>query len=96
MIKHVVAWDLPENGKIENIAKLEKMLEELPSLIPEIELYEVGINIKDSENAKDMILISAFKDQAALQRYAIHPEHQRVVQELRKIAVKTVVVDYKV
>ncbi len=94
MIKHIVAWDFPEEQKSENIAKLKALLEELPTLISEIETYEVGINIKDSENAKDMILISGFKDQAALDRYAVHPEHQRVVQELRKVATKTVVVDF--
>ncbi len=96
MIKHIVAWDVPEAGKSENITRLKTLLEELPGLIPEIKLYEVGVNIKDSEHAKDMILLSGFADQAALDRYAVHPEHQRVVQELRKVAQKTVVVDFEV
>ncbi len=96
MIKHVVAWDFKQDGKTENLVAMKTLLEELPALIEEIESYEVGINISTSEAAKDMVLISAFADQTALDRYAIHPEHQRVVSALRKVSQKTVVVDYKI
>ncbi|MBT3228268.1 MAG: Dabb family protein [Candidatus Marinimicrobia bacterium] len=96
MIKHIVAWDFIGTDKQHNVERLKTLLEELPELIPEIVSYEVGINIKDSENAKDMILLSSFQDEAGLQSYAEHPEHQRVVQELRKVSSKTVVVDFKV
>ncbi|NQV16890.1 Dabb family protein [bacterium] len=96
MIKHVVAWDFPETDKIENITRLKALLEALPALISDFKSYEIGVNIKDSENAKDMILISAFEDAEALQRYVVHPEHQRVLKELRKIAQKTMVVDFQV
>jgi len=95
MIKHIVAWDFPDEHKKENTAKLKALLDELPALISEIKIYEVGINIKVSEFAKDMVLISGFEDQAALDRYTAHPEHVRVVKELRKKATKTVVVDFK-
>ncbi|MCF7823851.1 MAG: Dabb family protein [Candidatus Marinimicrobia bacterium] len=95
MIKHIVAWDFPEEGKKQNIRRMKNLLEELPGLIPEIMAYEIGVNIKDSEFAKDMILISVFKDVSALQTYSDHSEHQRVVQELRKVAKKTVVVDFE-
>ncbi|MBT4035076.1 MAG: Dabb family protein [Candidatus Marinimicrobia bacterium] len=96
MIKHIVAWDIIDTDKQHNVKKLKSLLEELPDLIPEIVSYEVGINIKDSENAKDMILLSSFQDEAGLQTYAEHPEHQRVVLELRKVSRKTMVVDFKV
>jgi len=96
VIKHVVAWDFKEAGKQENIQKLKGLLEKLPALIPEIKSYEIGVNIKDSEIAKDMVLIFAFADEASLQRYSDHPEHQRVVAELRKVSQKTVVVDFEV
>jgi len=96
MIKHIVAWDLPTGaGKSEQIKLLKILLEELPALIPEIQSYEVGVNIKVAENAKDMILISTFKDQQDLTQYAGHPEHQRVLTELRKVALNTVVVDFE-
>ncbi len=96
MIKHIVAWDFADDNKQNNLMRLKNLLEELPALISEIETFEVGLNIKTSDVAKDMVLVSSFPDEAALQRYTDHPEHQRVVSELRKVASKTVVVDYKV
>ncbi|NQV29633.1 MAG: Dabb family protein [Candidatus Marinimicrobia bacterium] len=96
MIKHIVAWDFVEENKNSNLDKMKSLLEELPDFISEIESFEVGLNIGNSDVAKDMVLISSFADEVALQRYADHPEHQRVVQELRKVSSKTMVVDYKV
>lgn len=95
MIKHVVAWKFPEAEKTEKMQQLKTLLEELPALISEIELYEVGINILESDFSMDMILISGFKDQSALDRYAKHPEHQRVVKELGSIGAERVVVDFE-
>jgi quinol monooxygenase YgiN len=74
---------------------MKALLEELPELIPEIVDYEVGLNIKDSELAMDMVLISAFADEAGLQAYAKHPGHRRVVEELHQVTSKAVIVDYK-
>ncbi len=96
MIKHIVAWDFAVDSKQSNLKRMKNLLEELPALISEIETFEVGLNLKDSDVAKDMVLVSSFADEGALQRYTDHPEHQRVVQELRKVSSKTVVVDYKV
>lgn len=95
MIKHVVSWEFAEDNKIENLKNMKALLEQLPALIPAIEDYEVGLNIKDSELAMDMVLISAFIDEAALQEYANHPEHRRVVEALHGVTTKAVIVDYK-
>ena len=94
MLKHVVAWNFKAENKAENLLRMKQLLDELPGLIPEILSYEVGINISVSEQARDLVLISAFADQAALQRYTVHAEHQRVVAALRQVSQKTVVVDY--
>ncbi|MCF7921974.1 MAG: Dabb family protein [Candidatus Marinimicrobia bacterium] len=96
MIKHVVAWEFSAANKADNLKRMKKLLEELPALISEIKDYEVGLNIKVSELAMDMVLISSFTDEAALQRYADHPEHQRVVQELHQVSRKAVIVDYQI
>ncbi len=95
MIKHVVCWEFGEKNKSSNLNKMKELLEELPGLIPAIAGYEVGLNIKNSELAMDMVLISSFADEAALQTYAEHPEHRRVVQALHKVTENAVIVDYK-
>lgn len=95
MIKHIVAFDFPESGKLENIQRLKRLLEKLPELIPEIKYYEVGVNIIESERSKDMVLISEFENIEALRRYAAHPEHQQVVQAIQATGAKSVVVDFE-
>ncbi|NQT63446.1 MAG: Dabb family protein [Candidatus Marinimicrobia bacterium] len=96
MVKHVVSWEFAQDNKAANLTKMKALLEELPALIPEIVDYEVGLNIKDSELAMDMVLISAFADEVALQGYAKHPDHRRVVEELHLVTTRAVIVDYKV
>jgi uncharacterized Rmd1/YagE family protein len=96
MIKHIVAWNFPESEKSEIMQQMKTLLESLPALIPEIEFYEVGINTLDSEFAMDMILISGFQDQAALDTYSKHPEHQQVVKALGATGAERVVVDFEV
>ena len=95
MIKHVVSWEFAEDNKTENLKNMKALLEELPALIPVIEGYEVGLNIKDSDLAMDMVLISSFADEASMQQYATHPEHRRVVEALHGVTTKAVIVDYK-
>ena len=96
MIKHVVSWEFAESNKSGNLKMMKALLEELPELISVIEEYEVGLNIKKSDLAMDMVLISAFADETALQTYASHPEHKRVVEALHKVITRAVIVDYKV
>ncbi len=94
MIKHVVSWEFAEKDKSTNILRMKQLLEELPGLIPEIIDYEVGLNIRQSDIAMDMVLISSFSDESALKIYGTHPEHHRVVQELHAVTTKAVIVDY--
>jgi quinol monooxygenase YgiN len=96
MIKHVVSWGFAEENKSANLKKMKELLEELPSLIPAIIDYEVGLNFRDSELAMDMVLVSSFADEAALKEYANHPEHKRVVAALHAVTSKAVIVDYRV
>lgn len=96
MYKHVVSWEFENKNKQENLKEMKVLLETLPSLIPEIVEYEIGLNVKDSELAMDMVLISSFNDEAAYKVYATHPEHRLVVEALHKVTSKAVIVDYLV
>ena len=100
MIKHIVMLRLKEEAggiiKDENARALKKQLEALPHAIPEIQRLEVGLNIKDSERAADVVLYSEFDSPEALATYIQHPAHQEVVALVREIAGETRVVDYEV
>ncbi|MBF8302929.1 MAG: stress responsive barrel protein [Candidatus Dadabacteria bacterium] len=100
MIKHIVMWRLKEfaNGvnKEENARKLKSHLESLKSKIKEIKRIEVGINIKSSDTASDVVLYSEFDSMDDLEAYQRHPEHMKVVDFVNEIRLERRVVDYKV
>ncbi|KRT65968.1 MAG: stress responsive alpha-beta barrel domain-containing protein [Candidatus Dadabacteria bacterium CSP1-2] len=100
MIKHIVMWRLKEfaNGvnKEENARKLKSHLESLKSKIKEIKRIEVGINIKSSDAASDVVLYSEFDSMDDLEAYQRHPEHMKVVDFVNEIRLERRVVDYKV
>ncbi len=101
MIKHIVMWKLKDtaNGKPkkENALKFKEMLESLPSKIDAIESMEVGIGYIDSNGPVfDMVLTTSHSSREALQEYAIHPEHQKVVEFGKVIVEQRRVVDYEI
>lgn len=100
MIKHVVMWKLNEvsegKTKQENAEIMKELLEGLPAKIEELDKAEVGINILKGEDAAicDVVLTTECKDEEALKTYAVHPEHQKVVQFIKKVVNERRVVDY--
>ncbi len=102
MIKHVVMWKLKDvaegKTKAENAGVMKKLLEDLPSKIPELKKAEVGINIleRDDDAVSDVVLTVECDNQEDLKAYAEHPDHQKVVKFAKKIVIERRVVDYKV
>ena len=100
MIKHIVMWKLKEiaegKTKQENAEIMKELLEGLPAKIEELDSAEMGINILVGEDAAicDVVLTTECKDQEALKAYAVHPEHQKVVQFIKKVVEERRVVDY--
>lgn len=99
MLKHIVMWKLKDEAegrsKKENALELKKRLEALKDPVPEVLELEVGLQFEPSEAAYDALLFSVFKDKAALETYQKHPEHQKVVEFVKKIILDRKVVDYE-
>jgi len=100
MLKHIVMFKLldfaEDSTKNENALKIKNLLDELPSKIPYIKGYEVGINIIESERSFDISLISAFESKEDLKKYIEHPEHQKAVEFIIKRRQSGISVDYEV
>ncbi|MEP2446180.1 MAG: Dabb family protein [Balneola sp.] len=100
MIKHIVMWKLKPvaegKTKQENAEIMKELLEGLPAKIEELDSAEVGINIlsSDDEAICDVVLTTICKDAEALKVYAEHPDHQKVVQFIKKVVNERRVVDY--
>ena len=98
MFKHVVMWKLNDDGlgseKVENAEAVKSSLERLPSLIPQIKSYEVGINLQDADRTFDVVLLSEFSDQTSFELYRSHPEHLKVVEVIRELTSEARFVDF--
>lgn len=99
MIRHVVMWKVKDEAlglkKPELLAELKKRLLALVEVIPEINFFQVGLNVVTADTARDLVLISDFDDLEALQRYASHPEHQKVVEFVKQVTEERRAVDFE-
>ncbi|MGM0612578.1 MAG: Dabb family protein [Bacteroidota bacterium] len=97
MIRHIVMFRLKDKAeKQENIQKLKKAIEALEELIPEAKSIEVGLNINEKPSAYDLVLVSDFDNEEALERYRVHPEHQKVVDYIKQVNEDIAAVDYHI
>ena len=98
MIKHIVMWNVRGDTPAEKaqvIALLARSFDSLNGRIPGLLCMEIGIDTSRIDYACDVVLYSEFQDQAALDAYAVHPEHLRVKRELSDLRTARHQVDYK-
>ncbi len=97
MIKHIVMWNIKESEtqtKEENIEQAKKMLQALPAVIPQIVVFEVGVNYCTEPTAFDLSLYSAFESEESMEQYKVHPEHVAAATFIKSIVVGRAVTDY--
>lgn len=97
MIKHIVMWNLQgdtADSKRLAIAQLRHSFESLRGRIPGLLHLEIGVDSSGVDYACDVVLYSEFESQAALEGYAVHPEHVRVKNELKGLRIARHQVDY--
>jgi hypothetical protein len=91
VLHHVVLFQVPDPLQRE---ELVRRLQALPGLIPEIEGYEVGLDVSRADNSYDVGLYSTFADAEALERYRVHHAHQAVLQLIGEISPQRIVTDW--
>jgi len=95
MIKHVIVIKFKPDASEEDKKLFEGMLGKLPTVIPEIKGFLFGRDVVRSERSYDFALVSDFEDLGALERYRVHPEHVKVLQQVRAIAEQIIAVDFE-
>ena len=95
MITHVVLFKFKADTTDADIDKLAQGLGGLPELIEDIREFRFGADVIRSERSYDLGLVSSFDDLDALQRYQIHPDHQKVVAHVKAICSGVVAVDFE-
>ncbi|MDD2448565.1 MAG: Dabb family protein [Sulfurimonas sp.] len=94
MIVHIVMFKFKEQNREANTLEMKKKLEALVGVVPTLKSMEVGIDFSKSPRAYDLSLYSTFDDKDALQAYAIHEEHLKVVEFVKEMTIESKVVDY--
>jgi hypothetical protein len=98
MVRHVVAFRLKARDAAERAAdavRIQDALQSLRGRIDEILDLHVGIDLGLVDGHWEVVLVSDFIDNAALERYQAHPEHVRVAQGISGLVSDRAVVDYE-
>lgn len=93
MIKHIVMWTLKDPA---DALKMKALLESCRAVVPGIVAFEVGMRTEGLEANADVVLYSAFEDQAALAAYQQHPHHLNVAAQIGPLRQTRTVLDYEV
>lgn len=99
MIRHVVMWRVAggcAQEKAQNMNLIRESFDSLRNRVPGLLRLEIGADTSGVDYACDLVLVSDFESQAALDAYAIHPEHLRVRQVIGDRRTHRYQVDYAV
>lgn len=94
MLNHIVLMKFKPDIAAQDIDRLERMLDDLPNRIVEIQTYEFGRDTLGSARSFDFALVSGFANLPTLQRYQQHPDHLKVKALLDEICEQIVCVDF--
>ncbi|KQR63066.1 Dabb family protein [Acidovorax sp. Leaf160] len=96
-VRHIVLWRVAgETPQVRhcNAQTVSAAFEGLRGRIPGLLDLEIGIDVSGVDYACDVAMTMRFEDAASLERYAAHPEHLRVRQELGDLRTARHQVDY--
>ncbi|HEV3400874.1 MAG TPA: Dabb family protein [Acidimicrobiales bacterium] len=84
MVRHIVVFTWKPEATGEAVQALADGLAALPGQIPEILAYTFGPDLGLADDHPDYALAADFADVDAYRRYAQHPAHRRLIDELLK------------
>ena len=97
MVTHIVLWNyvdsLTQEQKKEAGEKIKKELEQLCGVIPGVLSIEVQLNELPS-STRDLALFVKCESVEALNEYAVHPEHLKVVEYIKTVTCNRTAFDY--
>ena len=99
MLKHVVTWKIADAASPEGqkqIASIAAGLESLVGVVPSIRALSVGPSVVSGPHHWDLGLIVEFDDEAGLEAYQVHSEHQNVAAHIRSLVSEQATVDFLV
>lgn len=89
-VKHTVLFSFKEGTNEALVQEAITNLNRLPSIIPEVQKWEIAEDLGKREGSFRFALLATFADMDAMERYLKHPEHEgavaRAVAHLSQVA----------
>ena len=95
MVEHIVLIRFKASAERADREQILRELAALPDRIPGIVSYRAGFNTSDRGKGYDAAIRSTFTDQASLDAYGPHPEHQKLARRLGELSDDIVVSDFR-
>ncbi|MBK5224920.1 MAG: Dabb family protein [Acidimicrobiia bacterium] len=80
-IRHCVMLRFTEGTSADAIDAVTTALRDLPALIPEIRVYDVGPDLGWRDDNAHFGIVADFDDEVAWRTYVDHPAHQAAIAE---------------
>ncbi|WP_343208728.1 Dabb family protein [Anaerolentibacter hominis] len=101
MVRHVVMFRFAEEAEgrsaAENGMIAKEMLLALKGKISELKAIEVGVNMAEADAGNYTVCLTCdFDSMEDLSVYAVHPEHLKVVEFIKKVNTSRACVDYTI
>ncbi len=82
MLTHIVCFRFRDgyDWSHPDVAAAERISREHPRHVPEILTWTAGRNATTRANSFDYAVVGQFADRAALDRYMVHPDHERGIR----------------
>lgn len=96
-VYHIVMWGVAgktADEKAKAIAAVRNEFEGMIGKIPGLIKLEIGVDTSHVSYACDMVLVTEFESQAALEAYATHPIHLAARERLEGLRISRHQVDY--
>ena len=97
MLKHIVMWKFTDgcgNTKDETVEIARSGLEALPESVPTLKKITFIKNAVECDRNFDALLIVETENEADLEAYKLHPEHQKVAKFIKEVTVNRGAVDF--
>jgi Stress responsive A/B Barrel Domain len=95
VVRHVALFHWKPETTAADVSRIEEALHQLPTKIACIQSYRFGRDLGIQDGNADFALVADFVDEAALETYANHPDHQAVISTLiRPITERRVAIQY--
>ncbi len=94
MIRHIVFFTFrPDAAQAEREAFADR-LRRLKEQVPQVRELTVAFDIGKKGNSFELVLDSVFDSMEDVETYAVHPDHVKVLDEVKRLCVSTAKVDY--